>query len=271
MAELKIGVIGCAGRMGCMLVRQIDATEGCALAGGTEPAGSAAIGADIGVLAGLAAAGVVVGDDPAALFAAADAVLEFTAPAATVEHARLAAKAGTIHVIGTTGLDADQTAALGEAARGTAIVWAPNMSLGVTLMMRLTERVAAALDDDYDIEIVEIHHRYKVDAPSGTALGLGRAAAAGRGVELDAVAERGRDGITGPRKRGAIGMAALRGGDLVGEHTVTFAADGERVELTHRATSREIYARGALRAALWARGKPPGLYGMADVLGLDEN
>ena len=192
-------------------------------------------------------------------------------PTATVEHARLAAKAGTIHVIGTTGLDADQTAALGEAARGTAIVWAPNMSLGVTLMMRLTERVAAALDDDYDIEIVEIHHRYKVDAPSGTALGLGRAAAAGRGVELDAVAERGRDGITGPRKRGAIGMAALRGGDLVGEHTVTFAADGERVELTHRATSREIYARGALRAALWARGKPPGLYGMADVLGLDEN
>lgn len=270
MAELKIGIIGCAGRMGCMLVRQIAQTEGCALVGGTEPAGSDAIGADIGALAGLAAAGVTVGDDAGALFAAADAVLEFTAPAATVAHARLAGQAGTIHVIGTTGLDADQAAALGEAAQGAAIVWAPNMSLGVNLMMRLTERVAAALDDDYDIEIVEIHHRYKADAPSGTALGLGRAAAAGRGVDFDAVAMRGRDGMTGPRKRGAIGMAALRGGDLVGEHTVIFAADGERFELTHRATSREIYARGAVRAALWARGKPAGLYGMADVLGLGD-
>ena len=195
-------------------------------------------------------------------------IFEFTAPEASLAHAALAAATQTIHVIGTTGLNGDQEAALAAAAARTAIVWAPNMSLGVNLLMGLVERVAAALDDDYDIEIFEIHHRHKVDAPSGTALGLGAAAAKGRGVALDDVALRGRDGMTGERPRGAIGFASLRAGDVVGDHSVTFAADGERIELAHRATDRRIYARGALRAAFWARGKPCGLYSMADVLGL---
>jgi 4-hydroxy-tetrahydrodipicolinate reductase len=211
---------------------------------------------------------VAVGDDAGALFAAADAVLEFTSAKASLDHAALAAGTRTIHVIGTTGLDPAQEAALAAAAQSTAIVWAPNMSLGVNLLMGLVERVAAALDDDFDIEIFEIHHRHKVDAPSGTALGLGAAAARGRGVDLDDVAIRGRDGMTGARRRGAIGFASLRAGDVVGDHSVIFAADGERIELAHRATDRRIYARGALRAALWARGKAPGLYSMADVLGL---
>ncbi len=268
MSDMKIGVMGCAGRMGRMLTRQVHETAGCAVGGGVEAAGSAALGEDIGVLAGIGALGLAAGSDASALFESVDAVLEFTSPEASVAHAALAAQAGAIHVIGTTGLGPGHEAALEEAARHTAIVWAPNMSLGVNLLMRLTEQVAAALDDDYDIEVVEMHHRHKVDAPSGTALGLGRAAARGRGVDLDAVAQRGRDGMTGARQRGAIGFAALRGGDVVGDHTVVFAADGERLELGHRASSRQIYARGAVRAALWARGKPPGLYGMADVLGL---
>jgi 4-hydroxy-tetrahydrodipicolinate reductase len=268
MADMKIGIVGVAGRMGRMLLYEVCETDGLALGGGVETPGNAAIGEDLGTLAGLGAMGMALGDDARALFAAADAVIEFTSPEATVAHAAMAADAGAIHVIGTTGLSAEQAAALAASAEKTPIVWAPNMSLGVNLLMRLTERVAAALDADYDIEIVEMHHRHKVDAPSGTALGLGRAAAAGRGVDLDAVAERGRDGMTGARGRGAIGFAALRGGDVVGDHTVVFAAEGERVELTHRASSRRIYARGAVRAALWARDRPPGLYSMADVLGL---
>ena len=269
MATMSIGVIGAAGRMGRMLVAEVLAQgDSLRLAGAAEQPGSDAIGQDAGLLAGCGAAGVLVGDDPAAAFAESDAVLEFTGPEATVAHAALAAEAGAIHVIGTTGLDAGQEAALAEAAKRSAIVWAPNMSLGVNLLLRLTEQVAAALDDDYDIEVFEVHHRHKADAPSGTALGLGRAAARGRGVDLDAVAARGRDGMTGPRRRGDIGFGVLRAGDVVGEHSVIFAADGERLELAHRATDRRIYSRGALRAALWARGKPPGLYSMIDVLGL---
>ena len=265
---MKIGVIGAAGRMGRMLIAEILAHDEARLAGAVEGAGHEAIGRDAGLLAGLAEAGVAVGDDARALFAGSDAVLEFTSPEASLAHAVLAAETQTIHVIGTTGLDADQEAALAAAAARTAIVWAPNMSPGVNLLMGLVERVAAALDDDYDIEIFEIHHRHKVDAPSGTALGLGRAAAKGRGVALDDVAVRGRDGKTGPRRRGAIGFASLRAGDVVGDHSVTFAAEGERIELSHRAGDRSIYARGALRAAFWARGKGPGLYSMAEVLGL---
>ena len=265
---MNIGIIGAAGRMGRMLLAEVLAHDGAQLAGAVEAPASDALGRDAGLLAGVGEAGVVVSDDAEALFAAADAVLEFTSPEASLAHAALAASRQTIHVIGTTGLDADQAAALATAAERTAIVWAPNMSLGVTLLMGLVERVAAALDDDYDIEIFEVHHRHKVDAPSGTALGLGAAAARGRGVELDDVAIRGRDGITGARARGAIGFASLRAGDVVGDHSVTFAADGERIELAHRATDRRIYARGALRAALWAQGKGPGLYSMSDVLGL---
>ena len=268
MAEVRIGVVGAAGRMGRMLVKEIAEQDGTALAGATEGPGNEALGKDAGELAGVGALGVTLGDDPAEMFATADAVIDFTSPAATLAHAALAAQGRTPFVIGTTGFKKDQEAELGKAARHAPIVWAPNMSLGVNLLFALTEQVAAALDDDFDIEIFEIHHKHKVDAPSGTALGLGRAAAAGRGVELDAVAARGRDGITGARERGAIGFASLRGGDVVGDHTVTFASEGERIELTHRAAGRHIYARGAVRAALWAQGKGPGLYGMKDVLGL---
>ena len=265
---LKVGIIGCAGRMGQMLVRTVAASDRCLVVGGNEQPRSAAIGRDLGLVAGIDALGVSVTDDPADLFTQADAVLEFTSPAATVQHAELAAKKKKIHVIGTTGFEPPQMAALHRAAKQTAIMLAPNMSVGLNLLLRMVEQMAHALDADWDIEILEMHHRNKVDAPSGTALALGRAAAAGRGADLDHVAKRVRDGITGARRRGDIGFAVLRGGDVVSDHRVIFASEGERVELTHIATSREIYARGALRAALWAQGRPPGLYSMTDVLGL---
>lgn len=265
---LNIGITGCGGRMGRMLIRQVLDTDGVALAGGTERPGSDLVGRDVATLVGADPVGVAITDDAETLFAAADAVIDFTAPAATVAHAALAARTGTILVVGTTGLDAEAHARLTEAATRTRIVQAPNMSAGVTLLMALTRTVAATLGTEFDIEIVEHHHRHKVDAPSGTALGLGRAAAAGREVELDAVADRGRDGHTGPRTDGAIGFAVLRGGDVVGDHTVVFAGPGERIELTHKASDRVIYARGAVRAAQWAAHRANGLYSMADVLGV---
>jgi 4-hydroxy-tetrahydrodipicolinate reductase len=265
---LKVGIIGCAGRMGQMLVRTVAANDRCLVVAGIEQPRSAAVGRDLGLVAGIDALGVSVTDDPADLFTQADAVLEFTSPAATVQHVEQAAKKKKIHIIGTTGFEPPQMAALHRAAKQTAIVQAPNMSVGLNLLLRMVEQIAHALDPDWDIEILEMHHRHKVDAPSGTALALGRAAAAGRGADLDHVAKRVRDGITGARKRGDIGFAVLRGGDVVSDHRVIFASEGERVELTHIATSREIYARGALRAALWAQDKPPGLYSMTDVLGL---
>ena len=267
MAEIKIGIVGCAGRMGQTLARLVHESEGFALAGGTEAAGHPARGSDLGDIAGLGPLGHIVGDDPAALFAAAQAVLDFTAPEATVAHAEIAAATGTALVIGTTGLDPGHETRIAAAGQRAAIVRAPNMSICVNLMIALAQEVAASLDEDYDIEVVEMHHRGKADAPSGTALALGRAAAAGRGIDLEARSARARDGLTGPRRRGDIGFAVLRGGDVVGEHSVVFAADGERLELTHRATSRVTFARGALRAAAWAHDKPPGVYGLADVLG----
>ncbi len=269
MAETTIGIVGAAGRMGQMLIREVAATDGCVLAGATEAPDSGTVGRDAGTLVGLDPLGVAVADDATVLFAECDAVIDFTAPAATAAHASLAAQGRAVHVIGTTGLGPAEQDALAKAARHTALVHAPNMSLGVNLLMALTEQVARALGDDFDIEILEMHHRHKVDAPSGTALGLGQAAAAGRGVALDDVAARGRDGHTGARRRGDIGFAVLRGGDVVGDHSVVFAGEGERIELTHKASSRQIYARGAVRAALWAQGKPPGLYSMKDVLGLE--
>lgn len=265
---MKIGIVGCAGRMGRMLVEAVLAAEGCALAGGTEPPGGDAVGRDIGELVGRGPLGIPVIADPGQLIAASDAVIDFTTPAATMSHAMLAANAKTILVVGTTGLSAEDEAQLRRAADSTPVVYAPNFSVGVTLLMALTERVAAILGNDYDIEIVEMHHRHKVDAPSGTALGLGRAAAKGRAVALDSVWRKSRDGHTDARPRGEIGFATLRGGDVVGDHTVMFAADGERVELTHKASSRAVFARGAVRAAQWAHGKGPGLYTMRDVLGL---
>jgi 4-hydroxy-tetrahydrodipicolinate reductase len=268
MADMRIGVVGAAGRMGGAVVRQVAGTGGCAVVAASEIAGSAAIGRDAGELAGIGPLGVAVTDDASALFGNVDAVIEFSAPGPTVAHAGDAAAAGCIHVVGTTGLDKDQEAALREAGRKAPIVYAPNMSLAVNILFALTRQVAKMLDDDFDIEIVEMHHRHKVDAPSGTALALGRAAAAGRGVSLDDAGVLSREGQAGARARGAIGFAALRGGDVAGEHSVIFAADGERIELTHKATSRRIFARGAVRAALWARDRDPGLYTMFDVLDL---
>jgi len=202
------------------------------------------------------------------VFAGVRAVLDFTTPEATLAHADIAAQARLVHVIGTTGFGDEDLVRLAAAARHATVIRAGNMSMGVNLLSVLTRKVAAALDADFDIEIVEMHHRHKVDVPSGTALMLGEAAAEGRGVALGDVADRGRDGQTGARKRGDIGFAALRGGDVVGEHDVIFAADGERVVLRHIATDRMIFARGAVKAALWGMSRKPGEYSMLDVLGL---
>lgn len=263
-----IVVTGASGRMGQMLVRTVLASDAARLVGVLERPGHDWVGRDVGVAMGGAAVGVAVTDDPIAVFATAQAVIDFTAPAATVEFAALAAQARAVHVIGTTGLSEDDLASIAAAARHAVIVRAGNMSLGVNLLVQLTRRVAAALDADFDIEVIEAHHGRKVDAPSGTALMLGEAAAAGRGVSLSDVADRGRDGITGARQRGHIGFSAIRGGDIVGEHDVLFAAAGERIVLRHVATDRAIFARGALKAALWGQDKGPGEYDMVDVLGL---
>lgn len=265
---MKIGIVGCAGRMGRMLIAEVLRTKGAKLGGGTELAKSPLIGTDLGALVGQKAAGVKVTSDAKALFESCDAVIDFTAPAATLAHADLAAKFGTALIVGTTGLPAAAKAKLKTSAKKTVIVQAPNMSTGVNVLLALTEKLAGVLADDYDIEIVEMHHRHKVDAPSGTALGLGEAAAKGRGVALEKVARRSRDGQVGARPKGEIGFATLRGGDVVGDHTVIFAADGERIEITHKASSREVFARGAVRAAMWAKKKKAGLYSMRDVLGL---
>jgi 4-hydroxy-tetrahydrodipicolinate reductase len=233
-----------------------------------ERPGTAWIGHDVGEAMGGAPLGVVVTDDPLEAFARAQAVIDFTTPAATVQFAALAAQARAVHVIGTTGLEPEHLRAISMAAHHAVIVRAGNMSLGVNLLVRMTRLVAEALDADWDIEVVEAHHRMKVDAPSGTALMLGEAAAAGRGVALDTVRDAGRDGITGARTRGDIGFASVRGGDVVGEHDVIFAGEGERIVLRHVATDRAIFARGALRAALWGQSQKPGDYDMMDVLGL---
>lgn len=268
MSDVKIAVMGAAGRMGQALVRAVVAQSGCVLTGGVEPQGSSAIGDDLGQLAGLGPLGVTVTDDALELIARSDAILDFTSPAATVEFAALAANARNVHVIGTTGLSDSDEAAIAAAGRHATIVKAGNMSLGVNLLTALTRRVAEALDEEFDIEVVEMHHRHKVDAPSGTALMLGSAAAAGRAVNLKDRTVPERAGHTGSRRPGDIGFASLRGGDVVGDHTVVFAGPGERVELTHRASDRSIFARGAVKAAMWGKGKGPGVFAMTDVLGL---
>lgn len=266
---IRVGIAGCAGRMGQMLLKTLAAVPGVLVVGGTERKGSPALGMDLGALAGTEPFGITVGDDASVLFENADVVIDFTNPSATAQHAGYAARTGTAHVIGTTGLDSEQVAAVTRAAQRAPIVLASNMSLGVNLLEQVVEQVARILDTEWDIEIIEMHHRHKVDAPSGTALTLGEAAARGRGVALRRVAKRARDGQVGPRVKGEIGFQALRGGDVVGDHTVMFAADGERVEITHKASSREIFARGAVKAVLWAAGKGPGLYSMKDVLGFN--
>jgi 4-hydroxy-tetrahydrodipicolinate reductase len=261
-------VTGASGRMGQTLIRLVQDSDKLRLVGCVERAGNPWVGRDVGEAMGGPAMGVTVTDDPLEAFARAQAVVDFTTPAATVEFAALAAQARAVHVIGTTGLEAEHLAKIEAASRHAVIVRAGNMSLGVNLLVRLTQKIAAALDEDWDIEIVEAHHRMKVDAPSGTALMLGAAAAEGRGVSLDNSKVSGRDGITGARERGSIGFSAIRGGDVVGEHDVIFASAGERVVLRHLATDRAIFARGALRAAVWGQGKKPGQYDMMDVLGI---
>ncbi|HXL66581.1 MAG TPA: 4-hydroxy-tetrahydrodipicolinate reductase [Xanthobacteraceae bacterium] len=269
-SDMRLVIAGAGGRMGRTLIHAIATTKGVTLAGAIEASDSAVIGRDAGELAGLGANGIKVVSDAAPLLKAADGLIEFTIPAATLALAELTAAAGIVHVIGTTGLSAEEEALLGRAAARAPIVKSGNMSLGVNLLVALTKRVARTLGEDYDVEILEMHHNKKIDAPSGTALMLGRAAAEGRAVNLAQRSVRGRDGMTGARRAGDIGFAALRGGTVVGDHSVIFAGPAERIELTHRAEDRMIFARGALHAALWARGKKPGLYSMADVLGLKD-
>ncbi len=266
--SIGVAVMGASGRMGRMLIECVTAAPDMHLVGVTERTGHDWVGADLGEALGGVRSGVRVYDDPLDVIVKAQAVIDFTSPQATVDHALLTAQARTVHVIGTTGFEEAHLAKLTAAARHATIIRAGNMSLGVNLLTLLTRQVAAALDEDFDIEIVEAHHGGKVDAPSGTALMLGEAAAAGRDVDLAEVADRGRDGITGARGNGQIGFSAIRGGDIVGEHDVIFAGAGERIVLRHIASDRLIFARGALKAARWGQGKAPGEYSMASVLGL---
>jgi 4-hydroxy-tetrahydrodipicolinate reductase len=268
---MKVAVMGVAGRMGQELVRVVTASDGCTVAAAVERPDSPAIGQDVGVLAGIEPLGVTVTADALEAVARSDGILDFTTPKSTVEFAGLAANARIVHVIGTTGLKEADEAQIAAAARHAPIVKAGNMSLGVNLLVAITRRVAEALDEDFDIEIVEMHHKAKIDAPSGTAFLLGEAAAAGRDVDLHARSVRGRDGVTGARRPGDIGFASLRGGTAAGDHSVIFAGPYERITLSHHAEDRLIFAHGALKAALWAHGKKPGLYSMADVLGLTES
>ena len=266
-----IVITGASGKMGQMLISQVAASDRMHLHGAVERPGHDWVGQDVGTAMGGSALGVVVTDDPAAAFNGAQAVIDFTAPAATVAFAPLVSAAAAVHVIGTTGMTDADIQALTDTAGDGVIVRAGNMSLGVNLLTQLTARVAAALDDDYDIEVIEAHHNQKVDAPSGTALMLGEAAAEGRGVNLAEVSDRARDGITGARRKGDIGFTAIRGGNIIGEHDVMFAAAGERIILRHVASDRSVFARGALKAALWGIGQPKGHYDMLDVLGMREN
>jgi 4-hydroxy-tetrahydrodipicolinate reductase len=264
---MKVAVMGVAGRMGQELLRAAHAA-GCTIVGAVEREGSPMIGIDAGEAAGIRAIGVPVTADALDAISRSDGILDFTSPRSTVEFAGLAANARAVHVIGTTGLSAEDEAHIAAAARHAPIIKAGNMSLGVNLLVALTRRVAEALDEDFDIEIVEMHHRDKVDAPSGTALMLGAAAAEGRAIDLQERSVRARDGHTGARRPGDIGFATLRGGSVVGDHRVIFAGPGERVELSHIAGDRSIFARGAVKALQWGYGKAPGLYSMTDVLGL---
>lgn len=268
---MKLVVTGAGGRMGQALIRIIAQTEGASLHAAIEREGSPLIGRDAGEISGAGALGVPVTSDPLAAFLNADGVIDFTAPAASIEYAGLAAQARIVHVIGTTGCSTEDEEKFRAAARHARIVKSGNMSLGVNLLAALVRQAARALDAaGWDIEVLEMHHKHKVDAPSGTALLLGEAAAEGRGVSLAEKSVRVRDGHTGPRPEGAIGFATLRGGSVVGEHSVILAGEGEVLTFSHSAGDRSIFARGAVKAALWAYQQKPGLYSMSDVLGLDK-
>jgi len=270
MSDMRLIVAGAGGRMGRALTRAIAETEGAVLTGALEAPGSELLGKDAGILAGLPANDVKLSADLWSLSKDADGILDFTVPAATIANVAIAAQRGLVHVVGTTGLSASDNAVIKSVTSQAIVVQSGNMSLGVNLLAALVKRVAQSLDAGFDIEILEMHHRAKIDAPSGTALLLGEAAAAGRNVRLDERAVRGRDGVTGARESGDIGFASLRGGTVTGDHSVIFAGPYERIELTHKAEDRMIFAHGALKAAMWAHGKKPGLYSMADVLGLSD-
>ena len=270
MNDMRLIVAGAGGRMGRALTRVISETKGAVLAGALEAPVSDLLGKDAGVLAGLPANGVLVSADLWTMSANADGILDFTVPAATIANVAIAAERGLVHIIGTTGLSASDNAVIKSVTSRAVVVKSGNMSLGINLLAALVKRVAQSLDDSFDIEILEMHHRAKIDAPSGTALMLGEAAAAGRKVALEAHSARGRDGITGERRMGDIGFASLRGGTVTGDHSVIFAGAMERIELTHRAEDRTMFAQGAVKAALWARDQKPGLYSMTDVLGLKD-
>ena len=266
---MRLAIAGAAGRMGRVLTRIVNETPGAEVAGGIAPKGSAHVGADMGVLAGIGPLDVTITDDPLQLFTHIDGIIDFTVPQATIDLAELSAQARIVHVIGTTGIGADGEAKIQAAARHARIVKSGNMSLGVNLLAVMVKKVAQALGEEFDIEVLEMHHKHKIDAPSGTALLLGQAAAVGRGIDLESRSVRSRDGHTGARPVGDIGFATLRGGSVVGEHSVIFAGPSERIEIAHKAESRDIFARGAVKAALWGMDKKPGLYSMADVLGLE--
>ena len=270
MSDMRLIVAGAGGRMGRALTRVISETPGAILAGGLEAPGSELLGKDAGILAGLPANGVKPSADLWSLTKEADGILDFTVPGATIANVAIAAERGLVHIIGTTGLSASDEAVIKSVTSRAIVVKSGNMSLGINLLAALVRRVAQSLGDDFDIEILEMHHRAKIDAPSGTALLLGEAAAAGRGIALDQHSARGRDGQTGARKPGDIGFASLRGGTVTGDHSVIFAGAMERIELTHSAEDRTMFAQGAVKAAMWARGQKPGFYSMADVLGLGD-
>src|SRR6266513_764749 len=266
MSEMRLIVAGAGGRMGRALTRVISETPGAVVTGALEAPGSELLGKD----AGLLPLGVPLSADLWSLSSNADGILDFTVPGATIANVAIAAQRGLVHVIGTTGLSASDDAVIKSVTSRAIVVKSGNKSLGVNLLAALVKRVAQSLDDSFDIEILEMHHRAKVDAPSGTALMLGEAAAEGRGVALGEHSARGRDGYTGARPPGDIGFASLRGGSVTGDHSVIFAGPYERIELSHRAEDRMIFAHGALKAAMWAHGKKPGFYSMADVLGLSD-
>jgi 4-hydroxy-tetrahydrodipicolinate reductase len=267
--SMKLAIAGAGGRMGRELARVVSQTPGCMLAGGLEARGSAYVGLDYGSLLGTSALDVKITDDANALLPLVDGIIDFTIPAATLELVKHTADHGKVHVIGTTGIEAAGEATIAWAAQRARIVKSGNFSLGINLLQGIIKKVAATLGEDFDVEVLEMHHRHKIDAPSGTALMLGKAAADGRQVSLQTRAVRARDGHTGERKPGDIGFATLRGGSVVGDHTVMFASESERIEFTHKAQSREMFAKGAVRASLWAQMHPPGLYDMQDVLGLN--
>src|SRR3981189_685128 len=270
MSDMRLIVAGAGGRVGRALTRIISETKGAVLAGALEAPGSELLGKEAGAGAGLPANGVKLSGDLWSLSAEADGILDFTVPGATIANVAIAAQRGLVHVIGTTGLSASDDAVIKSVTSRAVVVQSGNMSLGVNLLAALVKRVAQSLDDGFDIEILEMHHKAKIDAPSGTALLLGAAAAEGRGIALDQHSARGRDGVTGARETGDNGFASLRGGTVTGDHSVIFAGPYERIGLSHRAEDRMIFAHGALRAAMWAHGKKPGLYSMADVLGLSD-